>query len=97
MRVGSVIGKVVLSEALPELKGARWLIVSPLDRETLKAPWEEGLSGEETTVVYDHLGAGQGDVVGFSEGGEATRPFDHPMPIDSYNAVILDHLEYKPN
>ena len=29
MRLGSVIGRVTLSKILPELTGARWLIVSP--------------------------------------------------------------------
>ena len=33
MKLGSVIGRVTLSKAIPELTGARWLIVSPFTRE----------------------------------------------------------------
>ena len=33
MRLGTVIGRVTLSQTVPALTGARWLIVSPFTRE----------------------------------------------------------------
>lgn len=33
MRLGTVIGRVTLSQTIPELKGARWLVISPHNRE----------------------------------------------------------------
>lgn len=92
MRVGRVIGKLVLSEHVPEYRGGRWLVVSPCGREELKHPEEVRISRQPSVVVYDDLGASEGDLIGFTEGGEATRPFDHPMPIDSYNCCLLDKL-----
>ena len=33
MKLGAVIGRVTLSQTVPALVGARWLIVSPFTRE----------------------------------------------------------------
>ena len=33
MRLGTVIGRVTLSQAVGSLKGARWLLVSPFNKE----------------------------------------------------------------
>ncbi len=92
MRIGRVIGKVVLSEQVPEYRGGRWLIVSPCGRDELEKTGEPRISTEPSVVVYDDLGGSEGDLIGFTEGGEATRPFDRPMPIDSYNCCLLDTL-----
>lgn len=92
MKVGRVIGRVVLSSRIPELPVGRWLMVSPLGREEL----ENGsgrFSSQPSPVVFDDLGASEGDLIGYTEGGEATRPFPGPVPIDAYNACILDSVE----
>jgi hypothetical protein len=49
----------------------------------------------ETLVVYDHLGASDGDTIAFTESREATMPFypDKKVPIDAYNAAILDEVK----
>jgi microcompartment protein CcmK/EutM len=46
----------------------------------------------ESLVVYDHLGAQEGDVIAFAESSEATMPFypEKIVPLDAYNAAILD-------
>lgn len=97
MRMGNVIGRVTLGQTIPGIQGARWIIVSPMNRETLqKLPDEPGLSTEYSTVVYDDLGAGPGDIIGFIEGREAASPFDPPIPIDAINGAIIDHIHYSP-
>ena len=46
----------------------------------------------EAVVVYDHLGATDGDLIAFTESREATMPFypEKRVPLDAYNAAILD-------
>jgi len=47
-------------------------------------------------VVYDDLGAGEADIVGFVEGAEATAPFESPTPIDAITVAIFDWIEHHP-
>ena len=44
-------------------------------------------------MAYDHLGAGEGDLIAFSESREAVMPFypEKRVPIDAYNAAIMDN------
>ncbi|MFP4352300.1 MAG: EutN/CcmL family microcompartment protein [Puniceicoccaceae bacterium] len=93
MRVGRVIGRVVLNQRIPELPVGRWLLVSPFDRREAARPGERLISGQPSLVVYDDLGAGEGDLVGFTEGGEAAKPFARPVPVDAYNCCLLDAIE----
>ena len=90
MRIGRVVGRVCLSQSYDTLVGGRFLIVEVQDRF--------GLSGtarktNESLVVYDHLGATDGDLIAFTESREATMPFypEKRVPLDAYNAAILDH------
>lgn len=98
MKLGKVIGRVTLSQTVPALKGARWLLVSPFTREYFQqggvAP--AGLGKDSSPVVYDDLGAGVGDTIGYIEGREAAMPFPQPTPIDSINAAIIDQVFYTP-
>ncbi len=89
MRVAEVIGSVTLSRAHPSLTGARWLIGVPFSLEALR----NGAPDGEDLVIYDDLGAGLGNRVGFSEGGEAAAPFlPNKKPVDAYCACILDSI-----
>ena len=54
MRVGKVIGRVVLTQTYETLVGGRFLLVEVQDRFSLSG--RERKSGE-SLVVYDHLGA----------------------------------------
>ncbi len=98
MRLGTVIGRVTLSRVIPELQGGRWLIVNPANREVFphggQAP--ATLSREPSLVVYDSLGGGVGDVIGFVEGREAAQPLDPVAAIDAINAALIDHVFYQP-
>lgn len=98
MRLGSVIGRVTLSKAVPALHGARWLVVSPFTREHFQRGTAEppGLSKDPSVVVYDDLGGGVGQTVGFVEGREAAAPFPNPTPIDAISAALVDEIFYSP-
>ena len=106
MRLGTVIGRVTLGKGTASLKGARWLLVSPFTRDHSSTgsgqvfPKQnrppQGLSAEPTLVVYDNLGGGVGDTIGFIEGREAAMPFDNPTPIDAINAAIVDEVFHSP-
>jgi len=47
-------------------------------------------------VVYDALGGGLGQVIGYVEGREAAQPFDQPTPVDAINAALVDQIFYRP-
>jgi len=98
MRLGSVIGRVTLSKTVPALIGARWLIVSPFTREHFQRGSEalHGISKDPSLVVYDDLGGGVGQTIGFVEGREAASPFDQPTPIDAITAALVDEIFYNP-
>ena len=94
MRIARVIGKVTLNQQMPDLVPGSYLIVRPLDRGALAG---ESPGNGETLVLYDALAAREGDLVGLVEGREATAPFwPRKVPFDSYNAAILDRVEFEP-
>jgi microcompartment protein CcmK/EutM len=98
MRLGTVIGRVTLSATIPALRGARWLIVSPFTREQFQQAMQTqpGVSVEPSLVVYDDLGGGLRQTVGFVEGREAACPFNEPTPVDAINAALVDEIFYGP-
>jgi microcompartment protein CcmK/EutM len=96
MRLGHVIGRVVLSQQDPAYTGGRFLLVQPLDKAQFKGAGVTPLAKGNSLVVYDSLGAGVGNVIGFTEGAEATAPFDSPTPVDAYTAAIVDEIFYNP-
>ncbi|HTD87523.1 MAG TPA: EutN/CcmL family microcompartment protein [Candidatus Binatia bacterium] len=98
MKLGSVIGRVTLNKTVPALTGARWLIVSPFTREHYQRGLDTppGMSKDPSLVVYDDLGGGAGQTIGYVEGREAAQPFDGPTPIDAINAALVDEVFYSP-
>ncbi|MFW5682914.1 MAG: EutN/CcmL family microcompartment protein, partial [Phycisphaeraceae bacterium] len=87
---------------LPELRAGSLLLAELLDGDAVRSP---GVSGRrsspapESLVVFDELGAGEGQLIAVSEGREATMPFyPEKMPIDAYAAAIIDnvHIDEKP-
>jgi ethanolamine utilization protein EutN len=89
MRIGRVVGRVCLNQSYDTLVGGRFLIVEVQDRFVLSG---KPLKTSESLVVYDHLGATDGDLIAFTESREATMPFypEKRVPLDAYNAAILD-------
>jgi len=96
MRIARVTGHVTLAPRLPELKEGRLMIVETLDGSALqghdnRAPRSSAMP--QSLVVYDELGAHEGQLIALSEGGEATQPFrPDRVPVDAYCAAILDTL-----
>jgi microcompartment protein CcmK/EutM len=92
MRIAKVIGTVTLSRWHPSLSGARWIIGVPYSLKALRAGTEP--DGEDL-VIFDNLGAGNGQQIGLSEGGEAAVPFlPEKKPVDAFCGCIIDNLHF---
>jgi microcompartment protein CcmK/EutM len=89
MRIGRVIGRLTLSTVYDALVGGRYVIVEVQDRFALAG---KPRRTKDTVVVYDNLGAGEGDLIAFTESREATMPFypEKRVPLDAFNCAILD-------
>ena len=98
MKLGSVVGRVTLNKVLRSLEGARWLVVSPFTRDHYQRGTEppEGMTREPSLVVYDSIGGGVGQTIGYVEGREAAMPFDSPTPVDAINVALVDEVVYEP-
>jgi microcompartment protein CcmK/EutM len=89
MRIGKVVGRVTLTQPYETLVGGRYLLAQVQDRFALAG---EAPRKNEVIVVYDHLGAREGDMIGIAEWRQAAQPFypEKRVPIDAYNAAILE-------
>lgn len=91
MRIAEVIGTVTLSRCHTTFIGGTLKLVTPLTLAELNA----GSHGKADTIVaWDDQGAGIGDKIALSEGGEAAQPFrPNDKPVDAYSAAILDQIQ----
>lgn len=105
MRLGTVIGRVTLSEKEPAYSHGTLLLVQPWTRREFTANSGRPLTDVSvalplppgsTVVVFDEIGAGPGNVIGFTEGAEAAQPFTGDAPVDAYAACIIHQIEYRP-
>lgn len=100
MRLAQVIGRVMATLRDPGLGAGRLLLLSPLDLTQLRRVAAGRCAGapsaEPTVVAWDELGAGDGQLVGFVEGAEATAPFDRPIPLDALVIALIDTLDFVP-
>lgn len=96
MRLGHVLGTVTLGQLEPALRGGRFLLVQPFGPLQFAGAPAQPLARGATLVVYDALGAGTGQVVGFTEGSEAAMPFAADTPVDAYCAAIVEEIFYQP-
>lgn len=97
MRFGKTIGTVTLVEPHPTMRGGVLRLVVPLSGADLARASGDVTRADgpaEPLVAWDDLGAGDGQLVAFSEGGEAAQPF-YPLdkPVDASIAALIDHLE----
>lgn len=96
MRLGTVIGRVTLNQQEPVYRGARLVIVQPLSREQFGGASTVPLAKGSSVIAYDPLGAGDGALVGFTEGAEATQPFEGDAPLDAYVTCLIERVLYTP-
>ena len=90
MRLGKTIGTVTLVQPHATMRGGVLRLVVPLATADLAA----GDGPAEPLVAWDDLGAGDGQLVAFSEGGEAAQPFrPADRPVDAYVAALLDRVD----
>ncbi|MFM8291314.1 MAG: EutN/CcmL family microcompartment protein [Planctomycetia bacterium] len=90
MRLGKTIGTVTLVEPHAAVRGGVFRVVVPLGPGDLA----RGDGPAEPLVAWDDLGAGDGQLVAFSEGGEAAQPFrPADKPIDATVAALVDRLD----
>ena len=91
MRIGKVVGRITCTQLYETLVGARFLMVEVQDRFSLAG---KPRKTSEVLFVYDHLGASEGDIIGFTESREACMPFypEKRVPLDAYNACILENV-----
>jgi microcompartment protein CcmK/EutM len=90
MRIAEVKGRVTLSRFHPSLRGGRFLLAFPLPNAALV---EGSGARSEELVVYDNLGAGDGALIGVSEGREAANPFGkNKVPVDAFCACLIDQI-----
>jgi microcompartment protein CcmK/EutM len=89
MRLGKTIGTVTLVEPHSAVRGGVFRVVVPLGPGDLAT----GDGPAEPLVAWDDFGAGDGQLVAFSEGGEAAQPFKPAdRPIDAYVSALIDRL-----
>lgn len=97
MRLAWVMGRLTLNRRVSNTRPGSWLICEALDADSLDDPMRARPRRRpmpESLVVYDHLGAGEGDVIAVAESTEATNPFrPDRVVIDAYCAAILDSVE----
>jgi microcompartment protein CcmK/EutM len=94
MRLGMVIGRVVLSRALPALRGTSLLLVEPVTAANLAA--RNGRGGGRTFVVADQLSPAAGQMIAVVEGSEAANPYPVPTPVDAFCALIVNDYVFQP-
>lgn len=96
MRIARVMGNVTLGRRDINLPPGSLLLVEVLDSPALTGHGRgdhRRSAMPEALVVFDELGAGRGQLIAISEGGEAMQPFrPKKVPCDAYNAAILDDI-----
>lgn len=94
MRFGIVRGHLTLNPAVESYRGKTLLVVEPITMENLRA--KNGKGGGKALIAVDELGAGEGQVVAFTEGREASNPFwPTAVPVDAYCSLIVDSIDVR--
>ncbi|MBI5381482.1 MAG: ethanolamine utilization protein EutN [Opitutae bacterium] len=96
MRLGTVIGRITLTQQESVYSGSRLVVVQPLSREQFAGAAMQPLAKGSSVIAIDQLGANVGTIVGFTEGAEASQPFKEDAPVDAYIACLVDRILYQP-
>ena len=89
MLVGRVTGNVVSTNKCDSLRGAKMLIVQPVDLETLQMK-------DDYVICVDDVGAGEGDLV-FCAYGSSARQSDTTQKVASDFSIygIVDSIDMR--
>ena len=89
MLVGRVTGNVVSTNKCDSLRGAKLLIVQPVDLETLQMK-------DDYVICVDDVGAGEGDLV-FCAYGSSVRQSDTTKKVASDFSIygIVDSIDMR--
>jgi len=86
MHIAKVIGTVVATRKVEQLKGSKFLVVQPLD--------PEGRPKGRPVVALDTVRAGPGDIVYFVKGREAAHTLEDKFnPADAAIMGIVDRVD----
>jgi len=96
VKFARIIGRVTLNICDPSYIGGRFLLGQPCTPNDPVPGKGMTLPKGDTLVIFDKLGATVGDLIGYSDGGEAAAPFSKPTPCDAYCAAILDTVFWNP-
>jgi ethanolamine utilization protein EutN len=92
MFIGKIEGSVVATKKDPHFEGRPLLLVRPMlvdDKDHSR--WKPGVN---TIVAVDTVGAGEGEMVMFTQGGSARRaPGMHDTPVDAVIVAIVDTVD----
>ncbi len=92
MRLGIVRGHVTLTPSIESYRGKTLVIIQPLTIENMRKA--NGEAGGKALIAIDELGAGEGQIVAFTEGREAANPFwPRAVPVDAYLSLIVDAID----
>jgi ethanolamine utilization protein EutN len=101
MRIARVTGRLTINRRVGNLRPGKYVIAEALDAPALRRlprVTHRDVPMPESLVVFDELGAAQGQLIAVSEDGEATMPFyPDSVPIDAYCAAILDQVSCDPD
>lgn len=91
MYIGCVIGQIVATRKDQELQGRKLVLLRPqLINAQNTAQFDQG---KNTIVAVDSLGAGEGDMVLFSQGSSARQAEGMKnMPVDAAVVGIVDSV-----
>lgn len=97
MRIARVTGRLTINRQVGNLRPGKYVIAEALDGPALRRlprATRRDVPMPESLVVFDELGAAEGQLIAVSEGREACMPF-YPanVPIDAYCAAILDQVQ----
>ena len=88
MDIGKVIGTVVATRKDDSLRGARLLVVQPLDDKG-------NPTGKPIVATDTHCQAGRGDTIYMVTGGDAAGVLsDRKMPVDAAIVGIVDSVSH---
>jgi len=95
VRIGKIVGQIVTSLQYPTLSGGRFVLIEVMDRFALAGKPRD--KPGEIVASYDLLGVGVGDLVAFTESGEAAAPFlpEKKVPLDALTTAILDQVSVR--